>query len=89
MAKVTTTLRAELDLCLDALSDIERIFRALATRHGDDYRRLEQRIERLYDDKTAWGEVKTHMLAEGIVLFEPWPVLQDIIRDARALGILR
>lgn len=87
MAIATVTLRAELDLVHDAIDDIERIFRSLATCHGEKYRRLERRIETLYEVDTAWGDVKTHMLAGGVLVFEPWAVLQDIIRDARDLGL--
>lgn len=90
MARLLCTLRAELDLVHDALAEIERIMRALATRHGSKYRELERRIESLAKSPPtaeAWGDAKTHMLAEGIILFEPWPIHQDIIRDARAMGL--
>lgn len=90
MARLGYTLRAELDLVHDAVAEIERIMRALVHHHGPKYRALERRIESLGErppTAATWGDAKTHMLSEGIVLFEPWPILQDIIRDARALGL--
>ena len=45
MAQLLTRLICEVDLLSDAFADMERIFRALATCHGQQFRALENRIE--------------------------------------------
>lgn len=88
MATTTVTLTAEIDLIHDAIADIERIMRALVKCHGQPYRELERRIERLMDHEIEWGEPKTHWIGEGTVVFEPWSEVKAIIREARELEVI-
>lgn len=88
MAQMTLTLTAELDLIRDAIDDIERIMRALVKCHGQPYRELERRIERLMESGEGWGEPKWHRLGGGIHIIEPWPEMKEIISQARELGVI-
>lgn len=88
MAQLIVTLTAETDLISDAVADLERIFRALSKCHGQQYRALEKRIERLGEDETVLSEPRTHWIGEGHIVFEPWPEVKAIIRDARGLGVI-
>lgn len=88
MASCTVTLTAEMDLVHDALSDIELIFRTLAKCHGQQYRTLERRIERLFDAADDLGEPRTHWIGGGRFIIEPFPEMKAIIRDARALEVI-
>lgn len=82
------TLTCELDLCHDAINEIRMIMHALVKCHGAPYRALERRIERLVDQEVSWGEPKTHMIGGGRMVFEPWPEMKAIIREARDLKVL-
>lgn len=87
MAKTVLTLMVETDLIQDAANDIEVIFRRLAKRHGAAFRELERRIEAL-SETDRWGEMATHQLLDGTVIFEPPSAFKEIIADARRLGVI-
>jgi len=72
----------------DALADIERIFKALAKRHGPHYRDLERRIEKLCDGPQAWSSAKAHCIGDCRYVMEPPAALKAIVRDARTLGVI-
>ncbi|WP_131522920.1 hypothetical protein [Nitrobacter sp. Nb-311A] len=72
----------------DAIADVERIFRALATCHGQQYRALERRIERLLDGETKLSDPATHYIGAGRIVFEPSPEIKSIICDARDMGVI-
>lgn len=88
MARLLLTLTVETDLVLDAIADIERIFCALAKRHGQRFRDLERRIERLMDLDANWGVPQSHSIGDGRFIFEPHPELKGIIREAREIGVI-
>lgn len=88
MAQLFTMLTCEVDLISDAVADMERIFRALATCHGQQFRALEKRIERLVDGETKLSDPTTHHIGGGRIVFEPFPEIRSIIRDARAMGVI-
>ncbi len=88
MAQLLTRLICEVDLLSDAFADMERIFRALATCHGQQFRALENRIDRLVDGETKLSEPATHYIGAGRIVFEPFPEIKSIIRDARDMGII-
>jgi len=88
MAQLFRTLTCEVDLIRDAVADVERIFRALATCHGQKYRALEKRIERLIDGETKLSDPMTHYIGDGRIIFEPFPEVKSIIRDAHAMGVI-
>jgi hypothetical protein len=88
MAQILCTLTAELELCYDAVAEIEMIMRALVKCHGAQYRAIERRIEQLMDGETSWGEPKAHSIGEGRFIFEPWPQMKAIIAEARGLGVI-
>lgn len=88
MARTVCALTAEVDLIHDAIADIERITRALVKCHGQPYRELERRIERLMDCEIAWGEPKMHWIGDATFIIEPWPEVKAIIREARELEVI-
>jgi len=88
MAQLITTLTAETELIHDAIDDLQRIMRALIKCHGYDFRALERRIEALMEGEVEWGEPRSHWIGGGRIVFEPFPVMKEIIRDARALGVI-
>lgn len=88
MASCTLTLTAEMDLVHDAIAEIEVIFRALAKCHGQQYRALERRIERLIDDADDLGEPRMHWIGGGRFIIEPFPEMKAIICGARELGVI-
>lgn len=88
MASRTIALTAEIDLVHDAIRQIEVVFRALAKCHGQQYRALERRIERLMDDESDLGEPRVHFIGGGCFIIEPFPEMKAIIREARTLGVI-
>lgn len=88
MAQLLTTLICEVDLMSDAVADMERIFRALATCHGRQFRALEKRIERLLNGETKLSDPTAHNIGGGRIVFEPFPEIKSIVRDAREMGVI-
>lgn len=88
MARLVLTLTAETELISDAVADVDRIFRALAKFHGDAFRELECRIDRLVDVEEPMSPPTAHWIGQGHVVFEPPSEIKAIIRDARALGVI-
>lgn len=84
MAAVGYTITAEFEGLLDALSEIERVYVALKTRHGDSFRELERQIERL-------SEVDLQMTVESLGDGAFLPVsktLSDLLIQARQMGVI-
>lgn len=89
MARLSFTLTAELDLQRDAINDLMRVREALPRRHGDRFRALERRIEALEDREWSAADVgRCHDLGEGILLFEPPPIVVELVAEARRLGVI-
>ena len=88
MARLVWTLTAETELISDAVADVERIFRALAKFHGDAFRKLESRVDRLIDGEEPMSPPTVHWIGQGRVVFEPSAEIKAIIRDARELGVI-
>lgn len=79
-----TVPRIELDLVNDAIAEIERIHRALASRHGAAFRALDKRIETLHE--TIHFTEARKLDGEVIVMIPPvaWTA---VIADAKRLGV--
>jgi hypothetical protein len=80
-------VRVETEFVQDAIDTVERIHKALTNRHGSPFRILEAEIEHLVDS----GEVSAGDLVdlgEGILAAQPSATVIDIIRRARALGVI-
>lgn len=88
MAQLVVSLTAEMELIHDAIADVERIFRALATCHGQQYRDLEKRIECLLEGETKVSDPVTHYIGGGRIVVEPFPEFKSIVRDAREMGVI-
>lgn len=88
MAALTITLEAETDLIQDAIGDIQWIFSLLARRHGEQFRELERRIERLMEGQLEMSPPRAEPLGDCRWIFLPPPELTAIIRDAKALGVI-
>jgi hypothetical protein len=86
MAQVPLTL--EMDLVIDAIADVERIMRSLVKCHGQPYRTLERKIAHMMDGEIGLGEPQLHEIETGRFIFDPWPELKAVIRDARELKVI-
>lgn len=87
MAKVVVKLVVEMDLVVDAIRDIERIFGELATCHGSPYRELQGRIERLIEEPGLF-DCKMQPLGSDRLVATPTGAIAAIIEDARQLGVI-
>jgi len=88
MAQLVRTLTVEMDLVGDAIDDVERIFRALARKHGPAFRALEREVERLMNGDAELSPPPFHHIGGGCYVAEPYPELAAIVREARALGVI-
>lgn len=88
MAQAVMSLTIEMDLLFDAIGDIERIFGALSTCHGQKYRALERRIENLIGDDVALSDLKLRDLGIDRFIVEPPVEVTAIVRRARDLGVI-
>lgn len=91
MARVCTTIAAEMDALHDAVRLLCDVHAALARRHGDRFRALERRIESLMDNFPL-SDADLHFLdsEEGGAMLFTFTVptaLRDLLDEARRLGV--
>ena len=79
------TLKIENDLLLDAGRDLMRLHALLASRHGEQYRALQRRIDALPD--TPFTPELTSLDDETLIFKVPG-VWATILSDARKLGLI-
>ena len=84
MARVLLALHVEIELLEDAISEIERVHRALARRHGDAFRALDRRIE-IACETGAEPDIRS-LGADRLIALPPveW---REIIAEATRLGV--
>ena len=73
---------------MDALDLVVSIHRALARRHGDQFRALERRIETIIETGDL-GTTEHHDLGDGQFELSAPSKLTALIREARALGVIQ
>jgi len=88
MAATTVTLIAETELFQDAIADVQRVFEALATRHGPQFRALERRIEDVIEERRPLSAPKFHHIGDGHYVIAPPVEIMAIIRDAKKTGVI-
>lgn len=87
MAKlVSMTLKLETDLISDAVDEIARAHKALAQRHGAEFRLLDQRIERAVE-AGEYGDISLHLLPDGFVIAEPPALIKELLAEIKRLGV--
>lgn len=88
MARVVMSLSVETDATSDVAGDLAFIFGALATRHGDEFRALQRRIETLLEEGLPEGCVSLRRLDDATLIAVPDGELKAIIIEARRLSII-
>lgn len=86
MARCDMSLTLETDLVWDAVGELARAHRALASRHGAEFRMLERRIEEAVDNDD-YGDLALHMLPDGFVIVEPPALIKDLLVEISRLGV--
>ncbi len=84
MAQITMVLIAETELAHDAIADVSRIHHALASRHGDRFRKLERRIDALTDDI---GDCDLISIGDGRMVMTVPSRIAAVLAEAKALGV--
>ena len=84
---VICSMTVEMHSAYDLLEDVMHVHRALARRHGPQFRALERRIEALPKASTDAGFIESHYLGDGRFMVTLGPVVTEILRDARRLGV--
>lgn len=82
------TLTVGFSAAMDALDLVIAAHRALASRHGDQFRALERRIETIIETGDM-GTTEHHNLGDGQFELSAPSKLTELIRDARALGVIQ
>ncbi|HTK34552.1 MAG TPA: hypothetical protein VL358_04590 [Caulobacteraceae bacterium] len=80
------SFRIELDAISDAVTELERLARALPTRHGEAFRALDRRVADLIDGKC--GQPDVHDLGEGVLAVAAPRELSEILAAGRQLGVI-
>jgi hypothetical protein len=73
---------------MDAVNLVIAAHEALTKRHGDRYRTLERRIETIIESGD-FGAIEHHDLGDGHIELSAPPNLTELIRDARAFGVIQ
>lgn len=86
MTSPVLTFHFETELVQDALSEVEALFRRLVKRHGDEYRKLERRIEGVLENFKHLDFGDYPLGASRYIITPPREVI-EIIEEARRLGL--
>lgn len=84
----TVAVSVNFSASLDALDLVIAAHKALTMRHGDEFRALERRIEATIESGDL-GKIEHHDLGEGQFELSAPSKLTELIRDARALGVIQ
>lgn len=87
MAQTLLSISCETDLVLDCIADLQRVLEALVTRHGDRFRDLERRIERLNADDFS-NDRDFPEIEPGRMVMVPPPRWVALVDEARAMGVI-
>lgn len=77
----------DLEAVYDAVNLVVHIHEKLRFRHGDEFRRLERRIDELAEDGPELGNQIDPMVGGGLIVHAP-QALTDVIIEARRLGVI-
>lgn len=81
---VELVIRLDATAATDAIAELRVLYAALLSRHGERFRDLQVRIERAVEGGVA---PQIHHLGDGEFTASV-PVLADLLREGRALGVL-
>lgn len=87
-SKTHLTISIENDPVHDLLRDWERISRALASRRGDAFRRLDRRMTSIQEGEVAVSSPQVHDLGEATLIVTPPQEMIDVVAEARRLGVI-
>lgn len=85
MAKVDLSLIFELEPLHDAIGELGRLHRALARCHGERYRDMEDKIERMTE---KFPSPISHVLNDGRYILQAPEEVASILRQARQWGVI-
>jgi hypothetical protein len=82
------TISLETELLDDLVLDLERVGRALPTRHGPAFRDLDRRLGDLVAGRLRDDDANLQQVEPGRLVLIPPSAWRAIVDDAKALGVI-